>query len=78
MSKTFKPTITKEQYAERQIVESLNKILICECQKEVVANALEDKNKKENAIKALTALDTQIKASHELLKVWKEFYNKLK
>lgn len=76
--KTFNPTITKKQYAEGQVVDSLNKIIICECQKEVIETTLGDEDKKENAIKALTALDTQLKASHELLKVWTEFYNKLK
>ena len=38
---------------------------------------LADESKKVNAVKAISALDIQIKAGKEALEKWKEFYKEL-
>jgi len=75
--KKLKPTITTKQYVEQQIVKYLTDAVIYEAQLRVIKKTLEDENKKENAIKAIGAIEQQIQAGKEALKVWEEFLNEL-
>jgi len=72
--KKFKPNLTSKQYIESQIVKCLNESIAYEAQKRVIVKTLGNENKKEDAIKALTALEQQLKAGQAVLGVWKELY----
>ena len=69
--------ITLKKYAEQQIQKYLNEAIVYEAQIAVVTKTLVDKDKKENAIKALTALNQQIEAGKAALKSWEEYYDSL-
>lgn len=70
----IKPRLTHNSYAAQQIQDLLDKNIIYEAQIAVVSKTLEMKDKKEAAMKALTALNEQVKATNEQLKAWGEYY----
>ncbi|MCK9320048.1 hypothetical protein [Methanoculleus sp.] len=73
----MKATITLKSYAEAQIKEQLNTLVILEAQTRVVSKTLSIPEKKEAAMKAITALTEQTKATKDQLKAWEEFYKEI-
>ena len=74
MAHKLKATITTKQYIEQQIIDQLNKEIIYKAQLKVIEKQILDKDKKENAIKAVAALQEQLKAVKATLKAWEEYY----
>jgi vacuolar-type H+-ATPase catalytic subunit A/Vma1 len=74
MKHTIKPTITIEEYAKQQIQDALNKEVIYTAQVRVLTKSVGDKEKKNEVIKALTALEQQIEAMKQTQEVWEEVY----
>jgi intracellular sulfur oxidation DsrE/DsrF family protein len=73
----LKPRITQKEYALQQIQKYLDETVVYEAQIKVITKTLIDDEKKENAMKALSALNMQVKACNEQLKAWEEFYEEL-
>ena len=74
MIKKLKSSLTKKQYVESQIVKYMTEAVVYECQIDVISKVLEDETKKEASIKALTALNLQVKAVNEQLIAWNDYY----
>ncbi len=74
MAHKLKATITTKQYIEQQIIDQLNKAIIYKAQLKVIEKQILDKDKKDNAMKAVAALQEQLKAGKATLKAWEEYY----
>jgi polysaccharide pyruvyl transferase WcaK-like protein len=73
----LKPRLTQKDYAIQQIQKYLDEAVVYESQIRVITKTLGDDSKKDNAMKALTALNEQVKAGKEALSKWEEFYEEL-
>jgi intracellular sulfur oxidation DsrE/DsrF family protein len=71
------PRITQQEYVLQQIQKYLDETVIYETQIKVITKTLIDDDKKDNAMKALTALNMQVKACNEQLKAWEDLYDEL-
>lgn len=75
--KQFKAKITSKEYVEQQIQKILDSAVTFEAQKNLLMKAVADDDKKEKAIKAITAIDAQLEAGQNQLKLWVESYREL-
>lgn len=73
----IKPTVTTKKYVESQIRDQLNKAIIYKAQMKIVEKTILDEDKKDNALKAVAALQEQIKAGQASLKAWEDYYDEL-
>jgi hypothetical protein len=77
MKTEIKSRITQKEYAGQQIQKYLEEAVAYSTQVLAITKTLENKDKKEAAMKALVAIQEQLKAGEETLKVWKDVYNEL-
>ena len=73
----IKPQITPKEYAAQQIQKYLNESVVYDTQIKVIMKTLIDPAKSDNAMKAISALESQVAAGKEALKAWEELYEEL-